>query len=287
MKYTIHGFSQKHLVELGLGGDEAMVLRWFVDFQDAGRMRAFIQDNRVYYWISYAAVLEDLPIIGGSVKTMSRRFDKLVAAGILERIVINNGRPISCFRIVETVYAPLVGDVIPVDKIVQPKTELSSGNQDNLVQPETELSNARTELSSDLITKPYKTPPRDINISLPPQGEDHDSGQPSKREMFDHFWSLYPKKRAKGEAEKAWKKIAPSNELFETILAAIKAQTGSQEWVKDGGQFIPNPATWLRAKRWLDELNPAPPPGFDDEEKFRSGRFNDVWAGKTTREVEL
>jgi hypothetical protein len=27
----------------------------------------------------------------------------------------------------------------------------------------------------------------------------------------------------------------------------------SAEWTKDGGQFIPHPATWLNQKRWEDE----------------------------------
>lgn len=279
MKYTIHGFSQKHLLELGLGGDEAMVLRWFIDFHDAGRMRAFVQDNRVYYWVSFAAVLEDLPIIGGSVKTMSRRFEKLVSAGILERIVINQGHPVSCFRIVETAYAPLVGDVVSLDKNDQPETDLSSDTGDRTVHPETELSRAETDLSSDLITKPDKTPPRDINISLTPPGEP----RISTLEMFERFWEAYPRKKAKGDAEKAWKKLKPNDELFARILAAIAVQKNGLDWTKDSGKFIPYPATWIRAKGWCDEVRPPD----RDSDKFRSGRVNELWAGKKSGKVTL
>ena len=30
-----------------------------------------------------------------------------------------------------------------------------------------------------------------------------------------------------------------------------------KEWKKDGGKYIPHPATWLRARGWEDEYTPA------------------------------
>ena len=41
---------------------------------------------------------------------------------------------------------------------------------------------------------------------------------------------------------------------LETLLEAIKKQKKSAQWVKDGGQFIPHPTTWLNGKRWEDDL---------------------------------
>ena len=71
---------------------------------------------------------------------------------------------------------------------------------------------------------------------------------------FDSFWLAYPKKKAKGDAEKAFNKIKPDDELLKTMLDAIDAQSRSPDWKKDGGQFIPYPATWLNQKRWEDEV---------------------------------
>ena len=45
------------------------------------------------------------------------------------------------------------------------------------------------------------------------------------------------------------------------MLAAIEQQRASPQWAKDGGQYIPNPATWLRQGRWEDE--PLSPPQSD------------------------
>ena len=68
---------------------------------------------------------------------------------------------------------------------------------------------------------------------------------------FDVFWNAYPKKVGKGAAEKAWSKAHINGEL-QTVLDAIKAQSSTDQWKKDGGQYIPNPATWINQRRWED-----------------------------------
>jgi hypothetical protein len=72
-------------------------------------------------------------------------------------------------------------------------------------------------------------------------------------ERFNDFWKAYPKKIGKGEAQKAWGKYKPSTELLAIMIAAISKAQRSLQWQKEGGQFIPNPATWLNQKRWEDE----------------------------------
>lgn len=71
---------------------------------------------------------------------------------------------------------------------------------------------------------------------------------------FDQFWSVYPKKVGKADARRAFGKVT---EPVHTLVAAVRRQSKSAQWNKDGGQFIPNPATWLNQQRWEDELPPA------------------------------
>jgi hypothetical protein len=71
---------------------------------------------------------------------------------------------------------------------------------------------------------------------------------------FLSFWEAYPKKKGgKHEAFKAWNKASGRRPPLEKILAAITDQTNSRDWKKDGGQFIPLPATWINQGRWEDE----------------------------------
>lgn len=74
---------------------------------------------------------------------------------------------------------------------------------------------------------------------------------------FAAFWSAYPRKTAKVAAQQAWSKLTPSADVLQRILDALTWQASSAAWTKDGGQFVPYPATWLNAKRWEDE-RPAP-----------------------------
>ena len=82
--------------------------------------------------------------------------------------------------------------------------------------------------------------------------EQTDQPDQGKKVSFLEFWALYPRKRARKEALVAWAKVPLSER--EKILPALAAQRRSEDWRKDGGRFIPYPATWLRGERWDDEL---------------------------------
>ena len=72
-------------------------------------------------------------------------------------------------------------------------------------------------------------------------------------ERFDRFWFVYPRHEGKQTAQKAFNALNPSEELLLTMIEAVERQKRSDQWSKDGGQFIPHPTTWLRGKRWEDE----------------------------------
>lgn len=80
-----------------------------------------------------------------------------------------------------------------------------------------------------------------------------------KARGFANFWTAYPRKEAKKDAETAWGSVTAP---LEVLLAAIERKRRSEDWQRANGQFIPLPATWLRGKRWEDAdtvtLAPAP-----------------------------
>lgn len=72
--------------------------------------------------------------------------------------------------------------------------------------------------------------------------------------LFDSFWKAYPKKKSKGQAEKAFKATKASKQLLDKMLSTIERAKTSLSWQKESGKFIPYPATWLNAKGWEDEV---------------------------------
>jgi hypothetical protein len=78
---------------------------------------------------------------------------------------------------------------------------------------------------------------------------------------FDAWYDAYPEKKARGAAERAWRKLKSTPELRSQILAALAAQKLHRAAARAAGEFVPNwayPATWLNQMRWLDEAAPRP-----------------------------
>jgi hypothetical protein len=72
--------------------------------------------------------------------------------------------------------------------------------------------------------------------------------------LFEAFWEAWPaheRKRNKGDAETAWASMGCA-ELGNAVMAGLEAAKGSTQWAKDGGAFVPMPASWLRSKGWED-----------------------------------
>lgn len=68
---------------------------------------------------------------------------------------------------------------------------------------------------------------------------------------FDLFWFKYPKKTGKGGAFASFKRLQKSE--VAKISNALEWQIKSEQWLKDNGQYIPNPQTYINQKRFDDE----------------------------------
>lgn len=73
-----------------------------------------------------------------------------------------------------------------------------------------------------------------------------------KPKGFEEFWVAYPKKKNKQQAIKAFKAQRINGEL-QTILDDIQELKNTNDWMREGGQFIPYPSSYLNGRRWEDE----------------------------------
>lgn len=73
-------------------------------------------------------------------------------------------------------------------------------------------------------------------------------------QKFDQFYAAYPKKIAKQSAIKAWQKLKPDDDLMTKIMQGLERWKKSNDWLKENGQYIPYPATWINQRRWEDEI---------------------------------
>ncbi len=72
---------------------------------------------------------------------------------------------------------------------------------------------------------------------------------------FTEFWQIYPKKKAKAAALRAWEKLNPENGLVARIVASVELFKKTDDWNRENMRFIPHPATFLNGRRWEDEIS--------------------------------
>jgi phage replication O-like protein O len=90
------------------------------------------------------------------------------------------------------------------------------------------------------------------------------------RENFEKFYSAFPKKKSRAQAEKAFAKINPDEQLLTAILAGLQRAMKSGQW--QDPQYIPYPASWLNAKGWEDEVQTE----YSEPERAVIQAFNDA-----------
>jgi len=66
---------------------------------------------------------------------------------------------------------------------------------------------------------------------------------------FDDFWNVYPLKKNKGAAKRAWKAAIKKTDV-ETIVAGARKYRDAQKRDPD---FTAHASTWLNGERWDDE----------------------------------
>lgn len=73
----------------------------------------------------------------------------------------------------------------------------------------------------------------------------------TKQELFEIFWSAYPRKVGKGACRKIWDRKKFNEETLNQMLDTIKWQKDLIQWQNPA--YIPHPSTWLNQERWEDE----------------------------------
>lgn len=73
---------------------------------------------------------------------------------------------------------------------------------------------------------------------------------------FAVFYGLYPRKMARKDAEKAWKSM--TTEEQEKAIEALPQHLKYWKIKETAKDYIPYPASWLRAGRYEDELDIEP-----------------------------
>jgi hypothetical protein len=78
-----------------------------------------------------------------------------------------------------------------------------------------------------------------------------------RKNLFFDFYSTYPNKVSKQEAQKSWDKLVDKDLDLEMVISALREQIDKKAALRDAGEFVaswPHPSTWLNQVRWTDEI---------------------------------
>lgn len=91
MRYSVLGFKQSTVIELGLSLDELLILDYIIVANGTPSMFHVVDDKEIsYVWLSHNKLSEDLPILGISEGTLRNKLAKLKSDGYITSISVNN-----------------------------------------------------------------------------------------------------------------------------------------------------------------------------------------------------
>ena len=117
MRFSFFGFSQRAAIDLGLDPADLLILRWFVDFRNSGKMISKEIDGKMFYLVSYSAVAEDLTILYMKKDSVYRRFKKMCDKNVLEKRVIKSKKTLVYFNTAENF--PKLEDFSFIEKYIK------------------------------------------------------------------------------------------------------------------------------------------------------------------------
>jgi len=90
--------------------------------------------------------------------------------------------------------------------------------------------------------------------------KEHKELSPSSddEQKFDEWWAIYPRKTAKQDARKAWKTATKQTPPADIIKATRHQTTTPGSPLNREPQYVPYPASWLRAGQHLDTTTTQP-----------------------------
>ena len=258
LRFSILGFSQERALEvkttyngkdLKLDVIDLLLMSHLADFPNRKYVTKIIEDDKIFFWMSYATVMEELPILNLKKQALRDRFDKLVALGILEKTTHQTNN-MTFFRLTDLYehlkYGKLLysleGEGVVTDIGVYSDTQgvcsplhtnnIINKHQNNIKEKEYK----EKEIVCDVAMMPS---PAEHQIPYAPRNKNVTSEQVAQ--YFDDMWLMYERKGSKAKAKQEFAKL--TEEEIMTMMKHIPAYIQSRperQYRQDFERYIKN-----------------------------------------------
>ena len=130
----------------------------------------------------------------------------------------------------------------------QDKEKDKEKDKDNIYIPPTPLTGGKERENPGKCSESV-----DVESASAPKGTPRPAPVSELSASFERFWSVWPKKISKGQAEKTWKKLKPDAELTEKIIAGVNRAIKNDRRFREM-EYTPHASTWLNDRGWEDSV---------------------------------
>ena len=254
LRFSILGFSQERVLEvkatkegkeLKLDVVDLLLLNQIADFPNRKYVMKIIEEEKIFFWMSYSEILGELPILNLKKQALRDRFDKLVTLGLLEKRT-SRASNMTFFRLTEMYenlkYDTLVYDTergcVVNDRGVYSDTQgVCSGlhtisiNNNNNIYKEKEYKENEKATDAKLFSEDEEASATATITMLSSEKNLPYGAQAKKRteelsKMFEDLWLMYERKGSKANAKKEFAKL--TEEEIATMRQHIPAYLQSR-----------------------------------------------------------
>ncbi len=102
MEYKVLGYNQQKAVVLGLDANDLLILHCLQDVVNKKAIPEKEINGKLYYWLNYNYILDELPILKISKASLMKKYKKYSNLNILDFLFIEKNSNFTYFRFNET-----------------------------------------------------------------------------------------------------------------------------------------------------------------------------------------
>lgn len=228
--------------EVRLDVIDLLLLNQIADFPNRGSIMKIIDDDKIFFWMSYSEILLELPILNLKKQALRDRFDKLVLLGLLEKRIGKVGN-MTFFRLTDR-YESLRYDMLSYggdNESVFTDRGVYSNTQGVCSQLHTISEYNNNNISKE---KEYKEKEIcDVAMLMPSPAEHTESkgaDEPATA-CFEDYWQMYERKGSKANAKKEFAKLTMQEmTMMRSHIPAYLESRPEKQYRLDFERYIKN-----------------------------------------------
>ena len=258
LRFSILGFSQEKVLDvkathnakdIKLDMIDLLLMNHISDFPNRKYVMKIIEGDKIFFWMSYTSIIEELPILNLKKQALRDRFDKLVALGVLEKTT-NKTNNMTFFRLTDLYenlkYGSVIYDTergcVVNDGGVYSDTQgvCSPLHTNNIIDKYNNISKEKDSKEKEIVCDVVPMPsPAEHTITY--SASDVEAANKQMAGFFEDLWLMYERKGSKANAKKEFAKLtAEEIEQMRQHIPAYLQSRPDRQYRQDFERYIKN-----------------------------------------------